>query len=163
MSGFSPPKTEAFKARLRALWATGLSAAKIAEAMNVSKNSVFGLAHRMNLPTRPSPIKRSIDPQSGEVVKREKSDRLTLAPGKQTLPPLACVDTVVIPPPAPVIMPLRKSEPCCWPIGEPGKPSFHFCDAPSVPGKAYCEAHRAIGVAGTGSLQARTLNKLAAL
>ena len=30
---------------------------------------------------------------------------------------------------------------CCWPIGEPGTRSFHFCDDPSEPGKPYCEAH----------------------
>lgn len=31
--------------------------------------------------------------------------------------------------------------PCCWPIGEPGTPSFRFCDAVAVPGKPYCEEH----------------------
>lgn len=30
---------------------------------------------------------------------------------------------------------------CCWPLGEPGTKSFHFCDAASVPGKPYCEEH----------------------
>jgi GcrA cell cycle regulator len=30
---------------------------------------------------------------------------------------------------------------CCWPIGEPGTRSFHFCDAESVPGKPYCTEH----------------------
>ncbi len=30
---------------------------------------------------------------------------------------------------------------CCWPIGEPGTRSFHFCDDPSEPGKPYCSEH----------------------
>jgi GcrA cell cycle regulator len=45
-------------------------------------------------------------------------------------------------------MPVAKSAPraapCCWPIGEPGKPSFHFCNAAAVNGKPYCEEHAAI-------------------
>jgi GcrA cell cycle regulator len=31
--------------------------------------------------------------------------------------------------------------PCCWPIGEPGTPSFRFCDDIAMPGKPYCEQH----------------------
>lgn len=33
---------------------------------------------------------------------------------------------------------------CCWPIGEPGTPSFHFCDAVALPGKPYCDEHAQI-------------------
>ncbi len=39
-------------------------------------------------------------------------------------------------------VPHRRPAPaCCWPIGEPGKRDFHFCDDPSIPGKPYCEEH----------------------
>jgi GcrA cell cycle regulator len=49
-------------------------------------------------------------------------------------------------PPNVVVFATRKfsATPCCWPIGEPGKPSFHFCNTSSVPGKPYCEDHAAI-------------------
>jgi GcrA cell cycle regulator len=30
---------------------------------------------------------------------------------------------------------------CCWPIGEPGTPSFRFCDADALLGKPYCGEH----------------------
>jgi GcrA cell cycle regulator len=30
---------------------------------------------------------------------------------------------------------------CSWPLGEPGREGFHFCAAPSVPGKPYCPTH----------------------
>ena len=43
---------------LRALWAEGLSTAEIGRRMGVSKNAVVGKAHRLNLPPRPSPIRR---------------------------------------------------------------------------------------------------------
>lgn len=45
-------------ARLRALWADGLSTNAIAAALGRSKNSVIGRAHRLKLPARPSPIER---------------------------------------------------------------------------------------------------------
>jgi GcrA cell cycle regulator len=38
----------------------------------------------------------------------------------------------------------QRSTPCCWPVGEPGKPSFHFCNAAALAGKPYCEEHAAI-------------------
>jgi hypothetical protein len=34
---------------------------------------------------------------------------------------------------------------CCWPIGDPGEPGFHFCDAPVArPSLPYCDLHAAI-------------------
>jgi GcrA cell cycle regulator len=30
---------------------------------------------------------------------------------------------------------------CRWPIGDPRHPDFHFCGAPQVPGRPYCELH----------------------
>ena len=48
-------------AKLRALWAEGLSTAEIGRRMGVSKNAVVGKAHRLNLPSRPSPIRRDVE------------------------------------------------------------------------------------------------------
>jgi GcrA cell cycle regulator len=42
---------------------------------------------------------------------------------------------------AAVAPPAARVSACCWPIGEPGKPSFHFCDAVAVQGKPYCSEH----------------------
>ena len=33
---------------------------------------------------------------------------------------------------------------CCWPLGEPGKRDFHFCEATAAPGKPYCTEHAKI-------------------
>ena len=30
---------------------------------------------------------------------------------------------------------------CLWPIGDPGDPDFHFCEASTVHGKSYCAEH----------------------
>lgn len=128
-------------ARLRSLWAEGLSTAEIGRRLNISKNAVVGKAHRLNLPARPSPIRRA----TGETTPRAVAPKRAQGP---TLPPLsASVSTPV--PVLRAIMPTPKPQqpratPCCWPIGEPGKPSFHFCNASAVAGKPYCEEHAAI-------------------
>ena len=51
--------TQAVIAELRRLWAEGLSTAQIGRRLGVSKNAVVGKAHRLNLPARPSPIRRA--------------------------------------------------------------------------------------------------------
>ncbi|AOX17628.1 GcrA family cell cycle regulator [Kozakia baliensis] len=38
----------------------------------------------------------------------------------------------------------RRGPSCCWPIGDPGTPGFHFCGAKPLPGKPYCAEHAAM-------------------
>ena len=42
---------------LRQLWSEGHSTAEIGRRIGISKNAVVGKAHRLDLPTRPSPIR----------------------------------------------------------------------------------------------------------
>lgn len=136
---------------LRALWADGHSTAEIGRRLGVSKNSVVGKAHRLDLPARPSPIRRD---GPGPRQPRRAVPRTT----GPTLPPLASTQPLVpmahpVAParPRPVPAPPRVHAPpprpygrlvaCCWPIGEPGTREFRFCDAESVPGKPYCAEH----------------------
>jgi GcrA cell cycle regulator len=84
---------------------------------------------------------------------------VVIAPAKP-MPPISLAAVVtqvtVAPPPAPPPRPVVVAAPrlapvqsrpyarivtCCWPIGEPGTRSFHFCDAPSEPGRPYCTEH----------------------
>ncbi|MBS0644263.1 MAG: GcrA cell cycle regulator [Proteobacteria bacterium] len=150
--------------RLRELWDQGLSTAEIGRRLGVSKNAIVGKAHRLDLTARPSPIRRE---PSVRVERPATPPRV----GGPTLPPLASavvtpavVATVqplrpapvaapaprpVVPPPhvAPPVRTLatpsapRRTPACCWPIGEPGKKDFRFCDDASVPGKPYCDEH----------------------
>ncbi len=155
-------------ARLRALWDEGHSTAEIGRRLGVSKNAIVGKAHRLSLPPRPSPIKRS----AGETT-RPASTRRAVG---STLPPLPAHDAAphrkavaaTLPPTsspatsrpavasAPARMPEAAAPPvamralpqrsprlicCCWPIGEPGTPSFHFCDTDALAGKPYCSEH----------------------
>ncbi len=144
-------------ARLRALWDEGHSTAEIGRRMSVSKNAVVGKAHRLNLPARPSPIRRDASASA-----RAAAPRRVTGP---TLPPLPASlieerDTPAAPPvraaaqppaprPAPTPASALRAVPssrgrnltCCWPIGEPGTKSFRFCDADAYAGKPYCGEH----------------------
>ncbi len=147
--------------RLRTLWDEGLSTAEIGRRLGVSKNAVVGKAHRLDLPARPSPIRR--DGGSGRVTRRSAPRRVagpTLPPltstspmtaagvGQPMMPRMAPMATPKPPPVAPVARvapppprPYGRIVTCCWPIGEPGTRSFRFCDDASEPGKPYCTEH----------------------
>ncbi len=158
--------TDEIIARLRQLWDEGLSTAEIGRRLNISKNSVVGKAHRLDLPARPSPIRRDM---SGARPSRPAPARVT----GPTLPSLAIAAEPVpaMPPvtaaasggaspvaavraaqPRPTLVASRPAQPraaarvpaCCWPIGEPGTASFRFCGDPAMNGKPYCQPHAEI-------------------
>ena len=147
--------------RLRELWSEGHSTAEIGRRLGVSKNAIVGKAHRLDLPARPSPIRR--DPNAAAAPRRTLPRRVegptlpplpsaapapdAASPGPVIRPP---VQTVAPPLPRPAPAPRLASAPirpyarvitCCWPIGEPGTRDFRFCDEASEPGKPYCGEH----------------------
>ena len=73
--------TDAVINQLRALWAEGHSTAEIGRRLGVTKNAIVGKAHRLDLPARPSPIRR--DPNAEPVI-RVSARRVE----GTTLPPL---------------------------------------------------------------------------
>lgn len=120
---------------LTKLWDQGLSASVIGKKLGVSKNAVVGKAHRLKLPARPSPIKRD-----GSAAPRRRV--LNIRPQVEPAPE----SKTYAPPPQEKEPPRRiraaeGTQRCLWPIGDPGDSDFHFCEAPSVPGKPYCDAH----------------------
>jgi GcrA cell cycle regulator len=145
--------------RLRALWAEGHSTAEIGRRMGVSKNAVVGKAHRLNLPARPSPIRREttgiaaqptrVTPRSSPAVHAP----LAADPAPAAAPPApraasaAPRPAAMAAPPAGVVRAfprLGSARSCCWPIGEPGTPEFRFCSAEATSGKPYCTQHAAV-------------------
>ena len=152
MAGASRDWTPERIQHLRTLWAEGHSTEEIGRRMGITKNAVVGKAHRLNLPARPSPIKRQ-DP---------RPPRLPRQGRKPSLPPLTVL--TLAPPAASVVAPKlavsalpfkaaveparrpaaysQSARSCCWPIGEPGRPGFHFCGDPVVtPNRPYCDDH----------------------
>jgi GcrA cell cycle regulator len=102
--------------QLRALWSEGHSTAEIGRRLGVTKNAIVGKAHRLDLPARPSPIRRDPD---AEPVRRVMVRRVE----GPTLPPLpsahgeaetcfqAFSPDIQAPPPRPVVTPPTLSAP----------------------------------------------------
>lgn len=139
--------TEETIARLRALWDEGHSTAEIGRRLGVTKNAVVGKAHRLNLPARPSPIRRTQGaprPQRSGVVRRVIGPTLPVLPAMQAAvratEPLAPQTPFRVVTPSPRPTHARLSA-CCWPLGEPGTPSFRFCGDNALSGKPYCGEH----------------------
>jgi GcrA cell cycle regulator len=116
--------TEERIAELIRLWEAGHSASHIGKVLGVSKNAVIGKAHRLKLPPRPSPIRRSATPRAPRA-----------APVPKRVPKM---------PARPIMRAARAhggASSCLWPIGDPSTPDFHFCGAQAEPGKPYCLEH----------------------
>lgn len=158
---------------LRGYWAEGHSTAEIGRRMGISKNAVVGKAHRLNLPPRPSPIRREATgaqpeaPRPAPVAAPVAASAATSIPAPSpaqpvtaTAAPVAAPRPVPAPAPRAVAPPARKPLPvpnavvrpfprssartCCWPIGEPGTPDFRFCTGDAITGKPYCPEHAAL-------------------
>jgi GcrA cell cycle regulator len=156
---------------LQELWLQGHSTAEIGRRLGVTKNAIVGKAHRLDLAARPSPIRRggtSVPNERATAPPRLEGPTLPPLASAIAHPPRDNVQAIrpalvthATPDPAPrsfaapaptappvrAVMssppvPHRRAAPsCCWPIGEPGKPDFRFCDDPSMAGKPYCEGH----------------------
>lgn len=89
--------TEELIARLRDLWSQGLSTAEIGRQLSITKNAVVGKAHRLELPSRPSPIRsrsgeeRVARPRNVTARKKPKKNELPLEGGKNKKTPGAKV------------------------------------------------------------------------
>lgn len=153
---------------LSRLWQAGLSASEIGKRLGISKNAVVGKAHRLNLPSRPSPIKQAPaqkgTPASGRKARAAPETRAASQSRAETRPKDKA-DKAEKPGDARVhavkpasrqsgatvktAMPQRQPKQaghrggCLWPIGDPGDPDFHFCGADALPGKPYCAEHAA--------------------
>ena len=107
---------------LKKLWLKGATTAEIAKKLGLSKNSIIGKVHRLNLENRPSPIKKA-------------------APVKKVKTPVRKPERIGI-------MELKLNT-CRWPIGDPTDDDFHFCGKNTVMGKPYCAEHCAMAYAGS--------------
>lgn len=137
-------------ARLRGFWDAGHSTAEIGRRLGVSKNAVVGKAHRLALPPRPSPIRRDAAAPRGPQPPRVSGPTLPPVGAPEAEPHAEAQPARNAPPASPRAAGVLRSvpiaaatriSPCCWPIGEPGTPSFRFCDAPAQGGKPYCAEH----------------------
>ena len=131
-------------ARLRALWDEGHATAEIGRRMGISKNAVVGKAHRLKLSARPSPITRDLSRPSFPRQLRAARPTVPPLPSAPTRPAAMPAAAPAAPPPP---LPRRhgpSGQPCCWPLGEPGRPGFRFCGEGTAPGRPYCPGHASL-------------------
>jgi GcrA cell cycle regulator len=126
--------------QLRALWAEGYSTAEIGRRLGVTKNAIVGKAHRLDLPARPSPIRRDPDAapaRRAAVVRRVEGPTLPPLPSAtgempQTFPiyasgpAQAVMRSAVVPRPAPprppAVQPRPVAPPAPRPVAVPPRP-----------------------------------------
>lgn len=129
--------TDELREKVKVLWEEGHSAQKIGYQLNVSKNAIIGVVHRMGLPKRLNPVK----PGASQPEFKFHSSRPVPTPTGPTLPPLKSVTKpieVYKPPQLP--RRVRATVECQWPQKINGK--YTFCNAPAVRG-SYCGQHAA--------------------
>jgi GcrA cell cycle regulator len=130
--------------RLRSLWTEGHPTAEIGRRLGMSKNAVVGKSHRLNLPARPSPIRR---PNDLDGTRQPAPKRMAVPKLAEMVPVQVNALATPEPPAAPlaVLSPggvaARPVNSCCWPIGHPGTPAFRFCGNLAPLGKSYCTEH----------------------
>jgi GcrA cell cycle regulator len=126
--------------------------------MGVSKNAVVGKSHRIDLTPRPSPIRAATSsqpllPQRPRCLTLATIENPTSNASSSLMAPTSTLKihqaheaaTPAFEPrnqaSSPVPVAQIGHSPCRWPDGQPGTPSFRFCEAPNEPGKPYCPAH----------------------
>jgi GcrA cell cycle regulator len=139
---------------LTRLWGEGLTTAEIGKRLGISKNAVVGKAHRLHLPARPSPIKRTgprpavyrpATPRQPSAPRAPQAPREPRAPSQLSQTSAAALRALANQPSA-KRMPMMalSASTCRWPIGDPGDTEFHFCGERSLDSKPYCSAHSSI-------------------
>jgi GcrA cell cycle regulator len=155
-------------ATLRALWDEGLPTAEIGRRLGMSKNAVVGKAHRLDLPARPSPIRRD-GPSSGRSRRTAVRAVGTTLPRLVSLTPVDALERLAAmvrveaqsPPPRPQLVAVSVAPDtdapkprvfcadCQWVVSL--KPT-RMCEAKAERG-AYCAEHaRAVYVKPRGTI-----------
>jgi GcrA cell cycle regulator len=123
-------------ARLKLLWAEGLSASQIAAQLGgVSRNAVIGKIHKLQLPGRGGAAR--IAPR------RPATSYLDRLPSRQ--------GAVVVPISKMLGVHQLSERVCHWPVGDPSTADFHFCGADAPESSPYCVYHQRLAYQPSGS------------
>ena len=135
---------------LKKMWKRGLTTNEIAKELGVSKNSIVGKVHRLNLTSRPSPIKKKDDEEliteeqiQDETAPKTVEKEVKTKPEKLPEPVLPTVSSELKKRKCIKLCEL-DSHTCRWPIGDPKDDHFCFCGNKVRAGQTYCDEHAAI-------------------
>lgn len=146
---------------LRRRWLAGETAASIAGAMEFTKSAIVGKAHRLGLPSRPSPIARNGAPAHNKDKPRTRSygDRVgNIEPVKRQTGNGELIKPELTGAAARAVKPVASGRvrECQWPLwgNERPGPTPRFCCAPATQ-RSYCETHFAVCHVETTRQEAR--------
>jgi GcrA cell cycle regulator len=125
--------------QLTELWESGRTANQIAFLMGISRNSVIGKAHRLNLSKRKSPIKKkslAVEIEKKKTQKHHMTVKKEIRDAERNRKSETCFG-------AKKDMKDLKPNECLWPIGDPRDDDFGFCGAKISHG-SYCAEHASI-------------------
>ena len=140
--------TEKMVEDLKIMWKQGLTTGEIGKRLGVSKNSIVGKVHRLQLDARPSPIKKK-----EEVSDSAAAEKKTAVKSKSEKKPQPKAEPTPTAAPAPLpIKPASSAgntsgevrltdldnHTCRWPLGDPKDENFHFCGKKVKTGQTYC-------------------------
>jgi GcrA cell cycle regulator len=136
---------------LKKLWAEGLSASQVAKQLGgVTRNAVIGKVHRLGLSGRATPSRPArTRPQAPRTLVRSRPDPLTTETRTAERVREAEAERVeaeraeergLEPVERATVLTLTEHT-CKWPIGDPGRPGFHFCGRGADHGSPYCTDH----------------------
>ncbi|MBQ8870944.1 MAG: global cell cycle regulator GcrA-like protein [Alphaproteobacteria bacterium] len=131
---------------LKQMWKEGLTTNEIAKRLGVSKNSIVGKVHRLNLKARPSPIKKKEEITATEVTEtKEEVVKQSNTPIKKiTVASVNILTTKKTKKDSCLKLTDLDNHTCRWPIGDPKDDNFCFCGKTIRSGQTYCEEHAAI-------------------
>jgi GcrA cell cycle regulator len=139
---------------LKKLWADGLSASQVAKQLGgVTRNAVIGKVHRLGLsgratPSRPArpraPSPRTLTHVRGRpdplVAERRDEARTTATASVERVEAPRVEVNALEPAQRATVLTLTEHN-CKWPIGDPGRPGFHFCGRSADSSSPYCPEH----------------------
>lgn len=140
--------------QLKKYWEKGLTTSEIGKLLGVTKNSVIGKVHRLNLQKRPSCIIHKDVSGSIGTDKSIKPVQKKLPKPKQVIIEKESKDLETKELPLEVKREVKEenlitlmelgSNMCHWPVGDPKSSDFHFCGHKTKNGATYCDFHKAM-------------------
>lgn len=147
-NGHYSPWTPDRVATLTQRWADGVSAAKLADELGVSRNAVIGKIGRLKLPQRETKIGYA---NVGNRTPRERKERHLRVSKKNGAKPVLVDEIFFYPPPGieDLAIPTEQrkfihqlnNHTCRWPVGNPGDLDFFYCGAEPLKDHPYCTDH----------------------
>ena len=128
--------------KLRVLWDQGLPTAQLGQLLGFTKNAVAGIAHRIRLERRPSPIRRTAVMPDTKESRSPVMPKLNFESAKE--PEIVSTEPAVFQPLVKNIFTAAPKRGCEWPEGHPDEADFRFCGKDRFEDKPYCLDHCAV-------------------